>query len=110
MIFAMERGSREQGLISKAFTCLKEANLLSASDFIKSWSKIIEELSDIEADIMFVRSYLADFIVSAITTGCVTQSQFEILLEKHKTEHSDNCRAVYEMVADLLARDREKTK
>ena len=104
MIFAMERGAREHGLISKALTRLKEAKLLSASDFIKAWSKIIEELADIETDIMFVRSYLADFIVAAITSGCVSQTQFGILLEKHRTEH---CKAVVEMVEEnLLARER----
>lgn len=103
MIFAMERGAREQKLVSRALTQLKAANLLSASDFIKSWSKIIEELTDIEADIMFVRSYLADFIVAAIQTGCVSRAQFGILLERHRT---DNCRAVCEMVEDLLVMNR----
>ena len=99
MIFSMERGDREHRLILKAFVQLHKALLLTPTDFIKAWSKLIEELEEIENDIMFVRSYLSDFIVSAIKAGIVSKAQFGILLERHKTE---NCKAVCESVLDQL--------
>ena len=103
MIFAMERGDRERALIAKAFGRLSQEKLLSASDYIKSWSKLIEELDEIETDIMFVKTYLADFIVSAIQHKCISRNQFAILEEKHRTE---SCRAVVENVQDQLGEER----
>lgn len=84
----------------KALTRLREATLLSATDFVKAWSKIIEELDVIEHDILLVRRFLAEFIAGGIRAGCVTKSQFGVLLERNR---GDNCRSVSDAVQELLS-------
>ncbi len=101
MIFAMERGAREHRLMCRAFARLREANLLSASDFIKSWSKVIEELDEIVKDIVFVKQLLADFVVAAISSACVSRAQFGLLLERHRG--NAHCEEVTRLVEAQLS-------
>ncbi len=99
LIACVNSGSRERALVVKALTRLREANLLSATDFIKAWSKIIEELDVIEHDILLVRRFIAEFIAAGIRAACVTKSQFAVLLERNR---GDNCRTVSDAVQELL--------
>jgi hypothetical protein len=100
LITAMERGGREVKLVQKGFVKLKSANLLSASDFIRAWSKAIEELEEIEKDIVMVKRHLADFVCSALSAGCVSKAQFGILSEKHK--NNEHCLALTMLVEETM--------
>jgi len=75
MLESLQKSETEQELSMKLIDDLRSDGIISADQFIKGFSRVCQQMSELETDIPLVKSHVAGFGAMALTLGLVTMNQ-----------------------------------
>lgn len=75
MVESLQKSEAERDLSMKLIDDLRSDGVINADQFIKGFSRVCQQMSDLETDVPLVKSHVAGFGAMALTLGLVTMNQ-----------------------------------